>query len=109
MGVASCKKTEIGPQCPTCIEEDIAIKYDDVLIGCEGNFGWGNASISLFNPTNNSITNTVFQNINGYASGRCVAVYHRIQWPFICSGKQLWQNRSFGYCYVSKNSYYQVV
>ena len=69
LGVASCKKTEIGPQCPTCIEEDIAIKYDDVLIGCEGNFGWGNASISLFNPTNNSITNTVFQNINGYALG----------------------------------------
>ena len=69
LGIASCKKQEIGPQCPTCIEEDIAIKYDDVLIGCEGNFGWGNASISLFNPTNNSITNTVFQNINGYALG----------------------------------------
>jgi len=69
LGIASCKKKEIGPQCPTCIEEDIAIKYDDVLIGCEGNFGWGNASISLFNPTNNSIANTVFQNINGYALG----------------------------------------
>lgn len=69
LGFASCKKHEIGPQCPTCIEEDIAIKYDDVLIGCEGNFGWGNASISMYNPTDNSITNTIFQNINGYALG----------------------------------------
>ena len=69
LGFASCKKQEIGPQCPTCVDENITVKYDDVLIGCEGNFGWGNASISLFNPTNNSITNTVFQNINGYALG----------------------------------------
>jgi hypothetical protein len=69
LGFTSCKKQEIGPQCPTCADENITIKYDDVLIGCEGNFGWGNASISLYNPTDNSITNTVFQNINSYALG----------------------------------------
>ena len=69
LGFTSCKKQEIGPQCPTCVDENITVKYDDVLIGCEGNFGWGNASISLYNPTDNSITNTIFQNINGYAIG----------------------------------------
>jgi hypothetical protein len=69
LGFSSCKKQEIGPQCPTCVDENITVKYDDVLIGCEGNFGWGNASISLYNPTNTSITNTVFQNINGYPLG----------------------------------------
>jgi len=69
LGFTSCKKQEIGPQCPTCVDENITVQYNDVLIGCEGNFGWGNGSISLYNPTNTSITNTVFQNINGYAIG----------------------------------------
>lgn len=69
LGFGSCKKQEIGPQCPTCVNENITVQYDDVLIGCEGNFGWGNASISLYNPTDNSITNTLFNNINGYALG----------------------------------------
>jgi len=64
----SCKKQEIGPQCPTCVE-DVVVKYNDVLIGCEGNFGWGNATLSLYNPTDTSITNSIFQNINGYALG----------------------------------------
>jgi len=66
---ASCKKQEIGPQCPTCVEATIEIKYNDVLIGCEGNFGWGNASLSLYDPLENSVTNSVFQNVNGYALG----------------------------------------
>jgi hypothetical protein len=69
LGFASCKKQEIGPQCPTCVNENITVKYNDVLIGCEGNFGWGNASISLYNPANTGTTNTVFQNINGYTIG----------------------------------------
>lgn len=69
IGMASCKKQEIGPQCPTCFEDNIAVKYNDVLIGCEGNFGWGNSSLSLYNPSDTSITNSVFQNINGYALG----------------------------------------
>ncbi|MCB9195544.1 MAG: YncE family protein [Flavobacteriales bacterium] len=64
----SCKKKEIGPQCPTCMN-DVVSSSTDVLIGCEGNFGWGNASLTLYNPENFSTTQQVFQNVNGFNLG----------------------------------------
>lgn len=64
----SCKKEEIGPQCPTC-EEEIVPTTTDILIGCEGNFGWGNASITSYNPNTQQTSPSVFQNINGFSLG----------------------------------------
>ena len=66
--LTSCKKQEIGPQCPTCQEEVLATTTD-ILIGCEGNFGWGNASLSRYNPKTGIVSNQVFQNVNGFNMG----------------------------------------
>lgn len=66
--LVSCNKKEVGPQCPTC-EEDITPTTTDVLIGCEGNFGWGNASITRYDPISKSVSQQIFQNINGFAPG----------------------------------------
>lgn len=65
----SCKKKEIGPQCPSCSNTVASTDYSNILIGCEGNFGWGNASLSVFNPNDNTISNQVFQSKNGFAIG----------------------------------------
>lgn len=65
---SSCKKQEVGPQCPTC-QEDVLPTTTDVLIGCEGNFGWGNASLSSYSPITKNVSNQVFQNVNGFGLG----------------------------------------
>jgi hypothetical protein len=64
----SCKKQEIGPQCPAC-QDEVVPTTTDVLIGCEGNFGWGNASLSSYNPITKNVSNQVFQNVNGFGLG----------------------------------------
>jgi len=66
--LSSCKKQELGPQCPTC-EEEINPTTKDVLIGCEGNYGWGNASLSSYSPITGNVSNQVFQNVNGFGLG----------------------------------------
>ena len=63
----SCKKP-VGPQCDNC-NDVAAISYKDVFIGCEGNFGWGNASFSIYNPENKTVSNQVFQSVNGIPLG----------------------------------------
>lgn len=65
---ASCKKQEVGPQCPTC-QDEVIPTTTDILIGCEGNFGWGNASLSSYNPLNGDVTNQVFTGVNGFSLG----------------------------------------
>jgi len=65
---ASCRKQEVGPQCPSC-EGEFSSNVREVVIGCEGNFGWGNASISVYNPENNAVSNQVFNNVNGFGVG----------------------------------------
>ncbi len=75
---ASCKKKEIGPQCPSC-EEGVTSSTQDVLVGCEGNFGWGNASISLYDPSTQNASQQVFQNINGFALGDVMQSFCRYQ------------------------------
>ncbi|CAG5076287.1 YncE family protein [Parvicella tangerina] len=64
----SCKKEEIGPQCPSC-ESEVSATTTDVLIGCEGNFGWGNASITKYEPVSKVVSQQVFQSINGFSLG----------------------------------------
>ncbi|MBL4704009.1 MAG: hypothetical protein JKY54_05785 [Flavobacteriales bacterium] len=60
-----CKKQEIGPQ----FQSDPLFSGAKVLILNEGNFGWGNASLSAYDNTNSSISNNVFSGINGGSLG----------------------------------------
>lgn len=65
----SCKKTELGPQCISCDETPITnTTSSDVLILNEGNFGWSNASISIYNKESHSLHNNVFKNANNGVS-----------------------------------------
>ncbi len=64
-----CKKP-VGPQCEGADCDDIsALSYSDVVIGCEGNFGWGNASLSVYNPVSKNISNDVYQTVNSLPLG----------------------------------------
>ncbi len=67
----SCKKDKIGPQCISCEENPINnTSNSDVLIINEGNFGWGNSSLSVYNKSNNQVSQNVFwQQNNGLALG----------------------------------------
>jgi hypothetical protein len=68
MLMQNCKKKPIGPQCDTC-DSNPVVSSTDVLIGCEGNYGWGNASISLYNPAAKTVSNSIFSSINGIPVG----------------------------------------
>ena len=65
---ASCKKKEVGPQRVdgSSYTKELGQK---IVIGCEGNFGWGNASLSVYNSLSNTVTNNVYQSQNGIALG----------------------------------------
>lgn len=68
----SCSKEQLGPQCESCNEEIVLSESTDVLIMNEGNFGWGNGSLSLYQPSSNSITNNVFTQANSIPLGDVV-------------------------------------
>lgn len=72
----SCHKKEVGPQCPSC-EEVITPQTTDILIGCEGNYGWGNASITRYNPTNKTVSQQVFVNVNGFSLGDVLQSFYQ--------------------------------
>lgn len=67
----SCKKDKIGPQCISCDENPInTTSTTDVLIINEGNFGWGNSSLSVYNKSSNQVSQNVYgQQNNGIALG----------------------------------------
>ncbi|MFT5601659.1 MAG: hypothetical protein ACI9N1_001906 [Flavobacteriales bacterium] len=73
--VLSCRKQEVGPQCPTCVSET-PNSVEQVVIGCEGNFGWGNASISVYNPEEKTVSNSVYQSANGNLLGDVIQSFH---------------------------------
>jgi len=60
----SCKKNELGPQCINCSDKETNTEIADLLILNEGNFGWGNGSLSLYKPNLHTITNNVYQQAN---------------------------------------------
>ena len=67
--IFSCKKEDIGPQCLNCDETPISsTSSTDVLIINEGTFGWSNASITLYNNSNNNVNQNVFKNANNVTS-----------------------------------------
>lgn len=63
----SCKKKEIGPQYP---HQTPLVSNQTVIVGNEGNFGWGNASLTLYNPAEH--TTTQHSQISGAALGDVV-------------------------------------
>jgi len=73
--IVSCSKQEVGPQCPSCETEIVAVSKT-VLIGCEGNFGWGNASISVYDAEEKSVQQNLYQNVNGTALGDVLQSFH---------------------------------
>lgn len=64
VGLFSCKKDELGPQCIDCSNNNIESETADVLILNEGNFGWGNGSISYYHPNSKVVSNNVYQQAN---------------------------------------------
>ncbi|MGB1041441.1 MAG: YncE family protein [Flavobacteriales bacterium] len=59
-----CKK-EIGPQNVS----DSEIGNGNLLILNEGNFGTGNASVSIYNPNTKEVFNNQFKAVNGFGIG----------------------------------------
>jgi len=65
----SCSKRELGPQCINCGDENSEAAYADVLIINEGNFGFGNGSITLYKPSNQTVSQNVFYQANNFPLG----------------------------------------
>jgi len=56
--------------CKDVVEKPkISIHERGVLIANQGNFGWGEGTLSLYNPVDQTIQNDVFQNINDQSLG----------------------------------------
>tara|TARA_B110000438_G_C15806846_1_gene647792 strand:- start:607 stop:1620 length:1014 start_codon:yes stop_codon:yes gene_type:complete len=69
LSVFSCRK-EVGPQSNNNTNNTEV--YYDVLIGCEGNFGTGNGSLSAYSSSSNDLVNNYFDQINNYPLGDVV-------------------------------------
>ena len=61
--ISGCSKEDDGPDGPTYIPQS------GVFICNEGNFTFGNASLSFFNTDSNTLQNEVFQKANGFPLG----------------------------------------
>ncbi|MCT4582340.1 MAG: hypothetical protein N4A35_13080 [Flavobacteriales bacterium] len=66
--LGACRKKEVGPQRidGTAYHKEAGSK---VVIGCEGNFGWGNASMSVYNAETKVNVNQVFSTQNSLPLG----------------------------------------
>ena len=63
----ACQKEEVGPQ---FAEGDVnAQGIRSVYVLNEGNFNWGNASLSIYNPDTKTVNNRFFEATNEYALG----------------------------------------
>jgi hypothetical protein len=60
----SCSKNELGPQCLSCKDDFNNTSNTDVLIINEGAFGNSNGSITLYRPSNDSVSQNIFQQAN---------------------------------------------
>lgn len=70
----NCKK-EIGPQ---NLNEDKKGTGDLIILN-EGNFGFGNASVSIYNPNTNEVFNNQFKAVNGFGIGDVLQSMNRYQ------------------------------
>lgn len=59
------KEREIGPQCVECPSDSLDLNVATKLfIVNEGNFGWGNASLSLYDIESSNVQNQIYQTAN---------------------------------------------
>lgn len=75
--LVGCKK-EIGPQ---SVNQD-AIGSGKLIVLNEGNFGFGNASVSLYDPVKKEVSNNQFKAVNGYGIGDVLQSVSRYQDQF---------------------------
>lgn len=66
--LSSCDKDMLGPQ----FAGDTENRGGKIVVLNEGNFGWGNGSISLYNRDTKEVSNLVYQIQNGNALGDVV-------------------------------------
>lgn len=74
LALFSCDKDKgIGPQTDFPIEDTLPTKVDSsdrvLWILNEGNYNWNNATLSIFNSTQNTINNNVFEQVNNKLLG----------------------------------------
>ncbi len=62
----ACNKKEVGPQ---HYLEEVELSAGGVYIVNEGNFMWGNGSVSFYQPNEQEVTSSVFQGVNGVPLG----------------------------------------
>lgn len=62
--LGSCMKWEYGEGA-----EDLLAPEAGLFVVCEGNFQYGNSSLSFYNPDNGQVMNEVFQTANGMKLG----------------------------------------
>ena len=68
ISIFSCRKQEIEEE--PKLEEVVIVEPESRLIICnEGNFGWGNATISVYNIDKGTLSDSVFQKANDFALG----------------------------------------
>ncbi len=63
--LVSCEKTETEPRDP----EQETMSGQGVIVANEGNFGWGNASLSYYDKVNDTIYHDLFYHANGESLG----------------------------------------
>lgn len=74
---------------PACMKDDMRpvtdfnLSDNGVLISCEGNFMYGNASLSYYNKKDKTIENSVFLRANGIPLGdvaQSIFIYNNLAW-----------------------------
>ncbi|QTN39317.1 hypothetical protein HZ996_09255 [Cryomorphaceae bacterium] len=67
--LSACQNEEVGPQSNIGESDDIFAYDDGVLIGNEGTFTFGNASVDYYQPENGVHASGVFDQVNGLPLG----------------------------------------
>lgn len=67
LAAVACQKEEVGPQFSDGNISEQGVRRVYVLN--EGNFNWGNASLSVYNPDTKEVNNRFFEHANNYGLG----------------------------------------
>lgn len=79
--LASCSTDE--PKPPTILDDPDA---DGLFVICEGNWGYGNSSITFYNTNTNSVDENIFQRANGMKLGdtaESMTIHNDLAWVVV--------------------------
>lgn len=96
--LSSCKKEVVKSNLPGSDTQ--------VLIANEGNFGWGNGTLSVYEPNSSSVSNDVFYHLNGIQLGNVFQSINRINGDFyfvLNNSAEIWVTDS-NYILIAKIS-----